>query len=158
MRKLVLTAMSVVVVALATGKIAQASVTPEVKEKQLIAKIKKLVVPLPYGWEWAKDYKTYARYRRQLREVRRIIHEPYYAIMYVFGRYGQQAWRVSLCEAGRPVPSVHAHNGQYLGLFQMGSSERHLYGHGYTPLAQARAAYRYFASSGYDWSPWGCKP
>lgn len=73
----------------------------------------------------------------------------------VFGRYCQQALRVAWCESRH---HTWARNGQYLGLFQMGSSERRIYGHGPGPLAQARAAWRYFAASGYDWSPWSCKP
>lgn len=83
---------------------------------------------------------------------------PFAAIRHVFGPYAEQAIRVSLCEGGRPVPSVNAHNGQYLGIFQMGSSERATYGHSYTALGQAVAAYRYFVASGRDWSPWACKP
>ena len=51
-----------------------------------------------------------------------------------------------------------AQNGQYLGLFQMGSDERRLFGHGPNALDQATAAYRYFMQSGSDWSPWSCKP
>jgi hypothetical protein len=74
----------------------------------------------------------------------------------VFGKYGEQAIRVSRCEAGL---TVTAHNGQYLGLFQMGSWERRTYGHHpSSPWVQARAAYRYFVASGRDWSPWSCKP
>lgn len=75
----------------------------------------------------------------------------------VFGYYSDQAMRVVRCETGGTY-SVYAHNGQYLGLFQMGSNERATYGHGYTALAQAKAAYRYFVDSGRDWSPWSCKP
>ena len=57
------------------------------------------------------------------------------------------------------VPSLDdAQNGQYLGLFQMGSSERRLFGHGETAHQQALAAHRYFVVSGRDWSPWSCKP
>ena len=59
------------------------------------------------------------------------------------------------CESGL---SVWARNGQYHGLFQMGSSERARFGHGPTPFAQAMAAYRYFVATGRDWSPWSCKP
>ena len=62
---------------------------------------------------------------------------------------------------GRPLRvrlQRDAQNGQYLGLFQMGSSERRLFGHGETALEQAQAAYRYFVRSGRDWSPWSCKP
>lgn len=83
------------------------------------------------------------------------LNEPQEAICHVFGNYCTEALVVSECESGY---SVYAHNGQYLGLFQMGSSERELYGHGGTALAQAVAAYRYFVASGKDWSPWSCKP
>lgn len=79
------------------------------------------------------------------------------AVSLVFGRYAGQAMRVVRCETGGTF-SVYARNGQYLGLFQMGSWERATYGHGWTPLAQARAAWRYFVASGRDWSPWTCKP
>jgi hypothetical protein len=74
-------------------------------------------------------------------------------ICHVFRRYCGQAVRVAACESGW---STAARNGQHLGLFQMGSSERRLYGHGVTAWAQARAAYRYFVASGRDWSPWTC--
>jgi hypothetical protein len=80
---------------------------------------------------------------------------PRAAICHAFGRYCGQALAVARCESGLRTTAV---NGQYLGLFQMGSSERRLFGHGATPLAQARAAHRYFVASGRDWSPWSCKP
>ena len=80
---------------------------------------------------------------------------PYAAIVYWFGSAWPQALNVARCESGL---SVYAQNGQYLGLFQMGTSERTLFGHGPSALAQARAAYRYFVRSGRDWSPWSCKP
>lgn len=74
----------------------------------------------------------------------------------VFGIYGWQAVRVARCESGL---SNWAKNGQYLGMFQMGSSERARYGHSNrSPWVQARAAHRYFVASGRDWSPWACKP
>ena len=73
----------------------------------------------------------------------------------VFGPYCAEALRVSWCEAKW---YVWAANGQYLGLFQMGASERATYGHGPGAWAQARAAHRYFVASGRDWSPWCCKP
>src|SRR5580765_3051146 len=73
----------------------------------------------------------------------------------VFGSYCRQAQRVSWCESRW---SIWARNGQYLGLFQMGSYARHKYGHGYNAWAQALAARRYFIDSGRDWSPWSCKP
>jgi hypothetical protein len=73
----------------------------------------------------------------------------------VFGQSCNEALRVSWCESKW---YVWAQNGQYLGLFQMGSSERRRYGHGSGAWAQSRAAYRYFVDSGRDWSPWSCKP
>lgn len=73
----------------------------------------------------------------------------------VFGRYCSQALTVARCESGL---SPYAVNGQYFGLFQMGSSERSIYGDGRTAYAEAGAAFRYFVASGRDWSPWACKP
>jgi len=83
--------------------------------------------------------------------------DPREAICHVFGAYCDQALAVSRCESGQSH-SVRAHNGQYLGIFQMGSSERRTYGHSNTALGQAKAAYAYFVASGRDWSPWSCKP
>ena len=52
---------------------------------------------------------------------------PKAAICAVFGDYCQEAVAVAWCESRlRPT----AQNGQYLGLFQMGSYERQLFGHG----------------------------
>jgi hypothetical protein len=76
-------------------------------------------------------------------------------ICLVFGRYCDQALRVAHCESRY---DTNARNGQYLGIFQMGSWERRTYGHGRTAFDQALAAYRYFRASGSDWSPWTCKP
>jgi hypothetical protein len=76
-------------------------------------------------------------------------------ICQVFGPYCSQALRVSFCESRF---SVNAANGQYEGLFQMGSRERSIYGHGSDAWSQARAAYRYFVASGRGWGPWECKP
>lgn len=73
----------------------------------------------------------------------------------VFGPYCSQALRVAWCESRYRTT---ASNGQYLGLFQMGSGPRSRYGHGLDPWTQAEAAFRYFADSGFDWSPWSCKP
>ena len=78
------------------------------------------------------------------------------AICHVFGRrYCREALAVSWCESRH---STTAHNGQYLGLFQMGSHERQQFGHGPTALKQARAAHKYFVLTDRDWSPWSCKP
>jgi hypothetical protein len=89
--------------------------------------------------------------------VRWLNSEPTRAIRYVFGSRGSEAVSVSYCETGGTF-WIGSHNGQYLGLFQMGSHERATYGHGRTALRQARAAHRYFVASGSDWSPWSCKP
>lgn len=82
---------------------------------------------------------------------------PIQAISFVFGIYADQAIRVSHCETGGTF-SVYAQNGQYRGLFQMGSRERAKYGDSYTAYGQSVAAHRYFIDSGSDWSPWTCKP
>jgi hypothetical protein len=79
------------------------------------------------------------------------------AIKATFGPYSAQALRVVNCETGGTY-STAARNGQYLGLFQMGSYARGRYGHSPTALGQARAAWRYFVESGRDWSPWSCRP
>ena len=76
-------------------------------------------------------------------------------IRHVFGVYGDQAVRVAWCESRLHIWS---RNGQYLGLFQMGSYARARYGHGWNAWVQSRAAYHYFRDSGRDWSPWSCKP
>lgn len=80
---------------------------------------------------------------------------PEKAICHVFGSFCQPALQVARCESG---VQTTAQNGQYLGLFQMGSSARRLFGHGESAIEQAQAAYRYFVRSGRDWSPWSCKP
>jgi hypothetical protein len=89
--------------------------------------------------------------KKQMRQARA-------AIRVVFKGHGADALKVSKCESGY---SVRAYNGQYLGLFQMGSSERRTYGHHpSSPWVQAKAAYRYFVATGRDWSPWDpkCRP
>lgn len=64
-----------------------------------------------------------------------------------------KAFDVVACETGNTY-DTDAQNGQYLGMFQMGSWERSQFGHGRTAGAQARAAHRYYSISG--WSPWSC--
>jgi hypothetical protein len=73
----------------------------------------------------------------------------------VFGQYGSQAVAVARCESSL---NTYAHNGQYLGLLQLGSYARAKYGFAWDPWIQARAAYAYFRDSGYRWGPWTCKP
>jgi hypothetical protein len=79
------------------------------------------------------------------------------AVCAVFGNYCSQAMAVVRCETGGTY-SPWATNGQYHGIFQMGSNERDTYGDGWNVWAQAKAAFRYFIASGRDWSPWECKP
>ena len=103
------------------------------------------------------------RERQQERRERRLaarrraaaLQTPAGAICAVFKGHCRDALAVARCESNL---SIHAQNGQYLGLFQMGSYARGRFGHGWTPLVQARAAHRYFVQSGRDWSPWTCKP
>jgi hypothetical protein len=96
--------------------------------------------------------------RRDARRLARRLAKapPKTAICHVFGRrYCREAIAVSWCESKH---STTAQNGQYLGLFQMGSYEREVFGHGRTALKQARAAHKYFVLTDRDWSPWSCKP
>jgi hypothetical protein len=100
-------------------------------------------------------YRRLLRVREEKRIARRLASAPpRVAICGVFGRYCRQALSVAWCESRLETT---AQNGQYLGLFQMGSSERELFGHGPTAHAQAVAAHRFFVLSGRDWSPWGCR-
>jgi hypothetical protein len=103
-----------------------------------------------------KDIAAIQRVLRRQEARRRAARSPKVAICEVFGRrYCGQALSVAWCESRH---STTAQNGQYLGLFQMGWSERRLFGHGRSARAQAKAAHRYFVRSGRDWSPWSCKP
>lgn len=100
---------------------------------------------------------TVATLRRAIRtrNARRAVPtSPRDAICDTFGRYCDEAVAVAWCESRLLVT---AQNGQYLGLFQMGSYERRLFGHGSTAHAQAQAAHKYFVQSGRDWSPWSCR-
>jgi hypothetical protein len=95
------------------------------------------------------------RVKVQALEARRLTSlPPRKAICAVFADDCRAAIAVASCESHlRPT----AQNGQYLGLFQMGSYERRLFGHGPTAHEQAIAAHRYFVRSGRDWSPWSCR-
>ena len=85
----------------------------------------------------------------------RLENSPVKAICFVFRNHCAEALRVARCESGYRTT---AQNGQYLGMFQLGTNERRLFGHGPTALSQAKAAYRYFVRSGRNWGPWSCKP
>lgn len=115
-----------------------------------------------FGWTMLEDYSAYQVYLisegkllRRIHWLRYTIYDPDGAVEYVFGPYSGDAKRVMSCESHK---HVFARNGQFLGLFQMGSSERGRYGHGNYALAQVRAAYRYFVASHRSWGPWECKP
>jgi hypothetical protein len=95
------------------------------------------------------------RAKIRARDARRLAKlPPRRAICDVFGSYCEEAVAVAWCESRL---TTTAQNGQYLGLFQMGSHERSLFGHGATAHDQARAAHTYFVRSGRDWSPWACR-
>ena len=95
------------------------------------------------------------RMKVQARDVRRLASlPPRKAICSVFADDCRAAIAVAWCESHLQTT---AQNGQYLGLFQMGSYERRLFGHGPSAHAQAIAAHRYFVRSGRDWSPWSCR-
>lgn len=95
------------------------------------------------------------RARVHARDARKLASlKPTAAICAVFGDDCREAVAVAWCESHL---STNARNGQYLGMFQMGSFERRLFGHGDTAHAQAVAAHRYFVRSGRDWSPWSCR-
>jgi hypothetical protein len=100
-------------------------------------------------------YRRLIRARAELHRARRLAHaSPKVAICEVFGRYCDQALAVAWCESGHQTT---ARNGQYLGLFQMGTYARQVAGHGDSAYEQARAAHRFFVVSGRDWSPWSCR-
>jgi hypothetical protein len=98
-------------------------------------------------------------------------HNAVHAIEDAFPRpFERQAVDVAFCEGGeyywlRVKRPWEATNGQYKSIFQMGENERRAYGrqphppyHGNNVWDHAEAAYRYFRASGFDWSPWSCKP
>lgn len=88
----------------------------------------------------------------------RAYREPVVAINVVFREHREEAKSVAWCESRW---STYAKNGQYENIFQMGEWERRTYGWhtvGSNPLVAARAAYRYFAATGYSWRPWQCRP
>lgn len=77
-------------------------------------------------------------------------------ICQVFAEDCGGALAVARCESGY---STGAANGQYLGIFQMGSSERATYATlGYaSAYAQIVAAHNYYVAA-HGWGPWSCRP
>jgi len=98
----------------------------------------------------ARTRRTLARHLASVRA-----RDPETVICRVFRKHCHEALRVARCESGLRTDAV---NGQYLGLFQMGSTARQLYGHGDSADEQARAAHRYFVAAGHSWGPWTCRP
>jgi len=76
----------------------------------------------------------------------------YRAVCFYFKQNCATAMRIVKCETGGTYTPWSA-NGQYLGIFQMGSSERARYGHGNNVWAQAKAAYAYYRDAG-GFGPW----
>ena len=81
------------------------------------------------------------------------------AVCYYFGTNCPTAMQIVKCETGGTyVP--WASNGQYHGIFQMGSHERATYGDGNNVWAQAKAAHKYFMDAGFgpwlNYEPRGC--
>jgi hypothetical protein len=106
------------------------------------------------------------RHQRKLKELQGIKKlyslSPVEAILTVFKEDPQGALNVASCESGF---DINAKNGQYLGIFQMGSSERSRYASiGYsTAYQQIVAAHNYYSAhrpdgSQYEWGPWECSP
>ena len=75
------------------------------------------------------------------------------AVCFYFGSNCAEAMVIVNCETGGTY-SPWASNGQYQGMFQMGSYARAKYGQGNNVWAQAKAAYRMFRAQG--WSGWLC--
>lgn len=113
--------------------------------------------------KFLKRLHRHQRNLEQLKELQRIYAlSPVKAILFVFKEDPQGAINVAACESGGGDPSaidIHAKNGQYLGMFQMGDDERATYATiGYeTPYQQTVAAHNYFVAAN-GWGPWGCVP
>lgn len=87
---------------------------------------------------------------REAKKIVRVVRD-----FFVMPYRQKQALRVLSCES-RFVKN--ARNGQYLGYWQHGKSERATWGWGWSRRKQTRATKRYFVASGRDWSPWSCVP
>lgn len=108
-------------------------------------------------WRWGKAHDLMHTCNRSTQD----------AIRCAFGWRAEQALHVAWCESVRGSGwngALHAVNGEYVGLFQMGDGERTKYSYGRytTALDQSLAARRYGdyeVHHGEDfWHPWQCKP
>lgn len=79
----------------------------------------------------------------------------------VFGSYGDQAVRISMCESSL---NPNAYNGILgaAGLFQIipgtWASTSYASQSVYNPVANMKAAYEIFVRDGYSWREWECQP
>lgn len=104
----------------------------------------------------ARKEVSHLRRTMRAREIRRLRRaSPRTAICGVFRGDCRAAVDVAWCESRLQTT---ARNGQYLGLFQLGTMARERFGHGPTAWEQATAAHRYYVYSGSNWGPWSCKP
>jgi hypothetical protein len=75
-----------------------------------------------------------------------------------FGRWCNQAIRVSSCETGGTF-DIYARNGRYWGLFQVSDHwRRTIPGFAWNARAQSEHAFRVFKITGYSWRHWECQP
>lgn len=89
--------------------------------------------------------------RKNARRTARVIHD-----VFTHRKKAHQAQKVVGCESGFRV-RVKSSNGEYWGLFQMGSGARDAYDWGWTRRKQTRAAHEYYLDAG--WDPWAyCAP
>jgi len=170
---------AIVAVVTVTATIAAAAVSPperadekraaQVARRSLVLELRRTRADLTRARAAARRYRAagldlQARLRRRVIAVRDleaalrrssvIVNDAPTAIRLVFGDRAGEALRVAWCESRY---HTWARNGQYLGIFQMGTTERATYGHGPTALDQAVAAHRYFLAAN-GWGPWECKP
>ena len=106
------------------------------------------------------------------RHCQKLTLTPLQAIQCTFPKkYRASAWKIAKCESTANAASAYsrkhgkgrwAKNGQYIGIFQMGTGERKTYGWysvGAPAIVQAAAARRLHKARGWSpWSPYGCKP
>jgi hypothetical protein len=127
--------------------------------KPLTNRILLCAIFLFFVWAIGRAADAEAHYQPGVHNTRHAVNLAFCGKSNSYCGASSEAWSVARCETGGTM-SVWANNGQYLGLFQMGSYARAAYGHSANPWGQARAAHRYYVASGRDWSPWDprCRP
>ena len=121
------------------------------KPRILVAALTVVAVTVPTAHAHLLDGLKRDVSRRSARHTARVIHD-------VFNRRNKahEAQKVVSCESSFRV-TIKSSNGEYWGLFQMGSGARSNYDWGWTRRQQTRAAHAYFRDAG--WSPWAyCAP